>query len=123
MIRTGVDLVEIDRVQASALRFGERFLRRVFTPEELAICGGRPASLAARFAAKEAVAKALGTGIWRCGIEWTDIEILRDEETREPLLVLHRAAAKRSDQIGAKQWSVSLTHSRETAVAFTVATD
>ncbi len=121
MIRTGVDLVEIARVQASAERFGDRFLTRVFTAAELAICAGRPPSLAARFAAKEAVAKALGTGVWRCGVEWTDIEILRDEESHEPCLILHGAAAERSEQLGATEWSVSLTHSRETAVAFTVA--
>jgi holo-[acyl-carrier protein] synthase len=121
MIRTGVDLVEIDRVQASVDRFGERFLRRIFTPAELVICAGRPHSLAARFAAKEAVAKALGTGIWRCGIEWTDIEILRNEESREPYLILHGAAASRSRELGANEWSISLTHSRASAVAFTVA--
>lgn len=113
--------MEIDRVQASVERFGERFLRRVFTAEELEICDGKVSSLAARFAAKEAVAKALGTGIWRCGIEWTDIEILRDSVSREPYLVLHNAAAARSRQLGVSEWSVSLTHSRESAVAFTVA--
>lgn len=121
MIRTGLDLVEIGRVQASVDRFGDRFLRRVFTDAELAICNGRPASLAARFAAKEAVAKALGTGIWRCGIEWTDIEILNDPVSREPHVVLHRAAAARSAKIGVSHWSISLTHSRDSAVAFTVA--
>ena len=123
MIRTGVDLIEISRVQASADRYGERFLSRVFTPKELIICEGRPESLAARFAAKEAVAKALGTGVWRGGIEWTDIEILRDEETREPRLQLHGAAADRSQDLRATDWSISLTHSREIAVAFTVASD
>ncbi len=121
MIRTGLDLVEIERVQASVDRFGARFLSRVFTDAELDICNGRPASLAARFAAKEAVAKALGTGIWRCGIEWTDIEILNDPVSREPHLYLHRAAAKRAGELGLREWSISLTHSRESAVAFTVA--
>ncbi len=123
MIRTGVDLVEISRVEASTNRYGDRFLSKIFTPTEQSICAGRPESLAARFAAKEAVAKALGTGVWRGGIDWTDIEILRDEETREPKLMLHGAAAHRSNALGAVHWSVSLTHSRDTAVAFTVASD
>ena len=122
MLRTGVDLVEIDRVQDSVKRFGDRFLRRVFTQTELDIIAGRPHSMAARFAAKEAVAKALGTGLWREGVEWTDIEILRNEVTREPYLVLHGPAAARAQKLGVTEWSISLTHSRETAVAFTVAT-
>ena len=121
MIRTGLDLVEIDRVQASVDRFGDRFLLRVFTEAELEICNGRPGSLAARFAAKEAVAKALGTGIWRFGIEWTDIEILNDPVSREPHLYLHRSAAECSREMGITEWSISLTHTNNSAVAFTVA--
>lgn len=121
MIRTGLDLVEIERVQASVDRFGDRFLRRIYTDAELAICNGRSTSLAARFAAKEAVAKALGTGVWRSGIDWTDIEILNNPATREPHLVLHGAAAERAWEIGVSEWSVSLTHARDSAVAFTVA--
>jgi holo-[acyl-carrier protein] synthase len=121
MIRTGLDLVEIERVEATVDRFGDRFLRRIYTEAELAICNGRSSSLAARFAAKEAVAKALGTGIWRCGIEWTDIEILNDPVSREPHLVLHGAAATRAGELGVSEWSVSLTHARDSAVAFTVA--
>ena len=121
MIRSGVDLIEIDRVQASVERFGDRFVNRVYTAAELEICDGRPSSLAARFAAKEAVAKALGTGIWRCGIEWTDIEILRDAGTGEPKLLLHGAAADRAHEIGVKEWSISLSHARRSAIALTVA--
>ncbi|MFN2199807.1 MAG: holo-ACP synthase [Caldilineaceae bacterium] len=120
MIRTGIDLVDVDRLQASVDRFGDRFLLRVFTPAELRICNGRPSSLAARFAAKEAVAKALGTGLWRCGIQWTDIEILNDPVSREPHLYLHRAAAERSREMGVVEWSISLTHTGNSAVAFTV---
>jgi holo-[acyl-carrier protein] synthase len=120
MIRTGLDLIEIQRVQASVDRFGGRFLNRIFTRQELAICNGRTSSLAARFAAKEAVAKALGTGLWRCGIQWRDIEILNDPISREPRLYLHRAAAERAREMGIGEWSISLTHTRDSAIAFTV---
>ena len=78
MVRTGVDLIEIERVAAAIDRFGPRFLERIFTPAELAVCANKVDSLAVRFAAKEAAAKALGAGIWRTGIDWTDIEVLRD---------------------------------------------
>jgi holo-[acyl-carrier protein] synthase len=121
VIRTGVDLIEIDRVQAAVQRFGDRFLQRVFTSAELDICDGKPSSLAARFAAKEAVAKALGTGIWRCGICWTDIEILRNMTSGEPTLMLHRAAASRAHEMGVREWSISLTHTRQSAIALAVA--
>ncbi|MEZ4657932.1 MAG: holo-ACP synthase [Caldilineaceae bacterium] len=78
MLRTGVDIIELERLRLAIERHGQRFLQRAYTPDELAHCGDRLESLAGRFAAKEAVAKALGTGIWRNGIGWTDIEILRD---------------------------------------------
>ncbi len=74
-LRTGVDLIEISRVEAVVQRYGQRFLNRVFSPQEQADSGGRAASLAARFAAKEAAAKALGCGIGLVG--WLDIEIAR----------------------------------------------
>jgi holo-[acyl-carrier protein] synthase len=79
MLRTGVDLIEIERVRAAVEEHGERFLSRVYTKAEVRCCGKRIESLAARFAAKEAVAKALGTGVWRSGVAWTDIEVLKDE--------------------------------------------
>ena len=84
MIRSGVDLIEIARIGESVDRFGQRFLERVYTPDELAGCGGRVESLAARFAAKEAAAKMLGTGIWRHDIGWTDIEVVRDPVSGAP---------------------------------------
>jgi holo-[acyl-carrier protein] synthase len=119
MLRTGVDLIEIARVRAAVERHGARFLVRVFTPAELGTCLGRAESLAGRFAAKEAVAKALGTGMWRDGIVWTDVEILR-EESGAPLLRLHNAAARRAAALGLAAWSLSLSHDRERAVAFVV---
>src|SRR4029079_19320559 len=97
-------------------RHGMRFLMRVYTPNELAHCQGRAESLAGRFAAKEAVAKALGTGIWRRAIGWTDIEILRDPQSGAPQLHLHNAAADCAAALGLCEWSISLSHDRERAI-------
>ena len=123
MLRTGVDLIEIQRVRTAVERFGDRFLARVYTPGELAVCNQRVESLAARFAAKEAVAKALGTGVWRSGIGWTDIEVLREVKTGAPTLTLHGAARTRAVELGLCQWSLSLSHDRSQAIALVVATD
>uniref|UniRef100_A0A7C1JW07 Holo-[acyl-carrier-protein] synthase n=1 Tax=Caldilinea aerophila TaxID=133453 RepID=A0A7C1JW07_9CHLR len=120
MLRTGVDIIEIERVRAAIDAHGERFLRRVYTEAELACCGDRVESLAARFAAKEAVAKALGVGVWREGIAWTDIEVLRDERGA-PALHLHGAAAALAAEQGLVTWSLSLSHHRTQAVAFVIA--
>jgi holo-[acyl-carrier protein] synthase len=113
-ISSGVDLIEIERVTQAIERHGERFLTRVFTPQELAELKGNPASLAGRFAAKEAVAKALRTGIGL--IAWQEIEILRGP-AREPLLFLHGAAAELAAQKHLTQWTVSLSHTETLAVA------
>ncbi|GIV76416.1 holo-ACP synthase [Litorilinea aerophila] len=121
MLRTGVDMMEIERLRQAVDRHGARFLQRVFTPGELADCGPRMESLAGRFAAKEAVAKALGTGIWRAGIQWTDIEVRRDEATGAPQLLLHGAAARRAQELGLREWSLSLSHDRERVIALVVA--
>lgn len=121
VLRTGVDLVEIERVQEAIARFGPRFLERVYTPGELRDCQGRMSSLAARFAAKEAAAKALGTGIWRAGIGWSDIEVQRDPHSSAPSLLLHGAAARRARELGLEQWSLSLSHDRGQAIALVVA--
>lgn len=123
MLRTGVDLVEIQRIQTAIVRHGDRFLSRVYTQTERQDCQTRIESLAARFAVKEAVAKALGTGIWRSGVGWTDIEIIRNPQTGAPQLVLHHAAAAHAQQLGLTEWSVSLSHDRERAIAFVVALD
>ena len=121
MLRTGVDLIEIDRIRQAIERNGDRFLQRVFTPVELALCDGKVESLAGRFAAKEAISKALGTGIWRNGINWTDIEIQRDLATGAPVLKLHGQAAKYAAEIELHEWSVSLSHDGGKAIAFVVA--
>jgi holo-[acyl-carrier protein] synthase len=113
----GVDMVEIDRFTHSVDRFGDRFLRRVFTEPELAYCQGRVASLAARWAAKEAVAKALGSGIGAVG--WQEIEVLNDSN-RRPFIQLHGAAAGLAAQLGLSGFAVSLSHTQAYAIAFVV---
>jgi len=117
-LRTGVDLVEIERFENAAARHAARFLDRVFTRRELEEVGGNMASLAARFAAKEAVAKALGTGIGAVG--WHEVEILRGPE-RQPTLTLHGEAARLAETLRLDSWSLSLSHSRTHAIAFVVA--
>lgn len=117
-VRTGIDLIEIARIQQAVARYGERFLQRIFTLAELQACAGRAESLAARFAAKEAVAKALGTGIGPVG--WREIEIVGNE-VEAPQVRLHSRAAEAARRLGLTSWSLSLTHSREMAAAVVVA--
>lgn len=119
MLRTGVDIIEVERIRRAAERHGERFYARFYTPAERARCGERYPALAARFAAKEAVAKALGTGIGDMG--WAEIEVVHDERGR-PEIVLHGAAARIAAEAGLKEWSISLAHTHEHAIAFVVAT-
>ncbi len=117
-LATGVDLVEIERIQDTIERHGERFLRRIYTPQELSQVGGNLASLAVRFAAKEAVAKALGTGIG--AVRWQEIEVLHGPE-REPLLQLYGAARRQAEAMGLSTWSISLSHTTTHAIAMVVA--
>ena len=117
-LRTGVDLIEIERFVAAYKRFGGRFSQRIFTPTELAENNENMPSLAARFAAKEAVAKAFGTGIGI--ITWQDIEILRGT-LGEPVLQLHGAAQKMADEQNIIAWSLSLSHTHSHAIATVVA--
>ena len=117
-LATGVDLVEIERLEEIIERHGERFLQRVFTQAELEEVGGNIASLAGRFAAKEAVSKALGTGIGP--VSWREIEILRGAQ-RAPVLRLYGSAAILAEQRELKQWSISLSHTGSYAIALVVA--
>ena len=119
-LRTGVDLIEISRVEATLRRHGARFLNRVFTPQEQADARGQAASLAARFAAKEAAAKALGCGIG--AVSWLDIEITRGPQ-RQPEIALRGAAQQRAEALHLREWSVSLSHSKDYAIALVVAVD
>ena len=113
----GVDLIELDRVAHVLARHPRRFLARVYTPLETAFCRGRVPELAARFAAKEAVMKALGTGARSVG--WRDIEILPDRRGK-PLVYLHGRARARAERIGLVAIDISLTHLRELAMAVVV---
>ncbi len=113
----GVDIVEIERVERALERWGERFLGRVYTAVEVAFCRGRVHELAARFAAKEAVMKALGTGAR--GVAWREIEVLPNRRGK-PLVYLHGRAKERAEEIGLRGLDVSMSHSREYAVAFVV---
>ena len=117
MLVNGVDIIEITRVRQVAERYGERFLRRIYTEGEVAYCRGRAPQLASRFAAKEAVMKALGTGTR--GVRWRDIEVVR-ERGRAPRILLHGTALARAEMLGIDHLSVSLSHSKEYAVAFVV---
>jgi holo-[acyl-carrier protein] synthase len=117
-IVTGIDLIEIERFQSAIDRHGDRLLKKIFTPLELSDVGDKPASLAARFAAKEAVAKSLGTGIGPIG--WQEIEIIR-ADTGQPILQLAGAAAQLASQRGLSNWSISLSHTQTHAVAIAAA--
>ena len=113
----GVDIIEIERIERTLEKFGARFLGRVYTPLEAAFCRGRVSELAARFAAKEAVMKALGTGAR--GVAWREIEVLPNHRGK-PLVYLHGRAAKRAERIRLTALDISMSHSREFAVAFVV---
>jgi holo-[acyl-carrier protein] synthase len=117
-LRTGVDLIEIERFTAACLRHKQRLLQRLFTPIELEENGENLASLAARFAAKEAVAKAFNTGIG--AITWHDIEIGRGT-SGEPILHLSGMAQKLAEQYHLHTWALSLSHTQKHAIAFVVA--
>lgn len=115
----GVDLVDVARVRALLERHGDRFKERTFTTGEIAYCdgGADPAiHYAARFAAKEAAAKALGTGLWAEGVDWKDFEVTRAENGR-PGLRLHGAAASHAAALGVRHAHLSLSHTRELALA------
>jgi holo-[acyl-carrier protein] synthase len=118
-LAVGVDLVLIRRLAVLAERYGERFTGRVFTPAELAECNDRPDSLAARWAAKEAAVKALGTGIGP--VSFREIELLRERAGR-PELRLHGKARTLAAARGLHSWSVSVAHDGGYAIAFVVAT-
>ena len=124
-LSVGVDLVELDRIERAIGRYGERFLRRIYTAEEIARYGDRLPELAARFAAKEAVSKALGVGLNHIsseGVGWQEVEVLPDP-LGKPLVGLTGRARELAERQGLRQWAVSLSHGRDYAVAFVVASD
>jgi len=121
----GTDMIEIARIQRSLTRYGDAFLHRVYTPAEIAYCQlkkrNAAESFAARFAAKEAAAKALGTGISR-GVIWREFEILRLPGQRPTLHLSGRAAAIAA-RLGIPHLPLSLSHTRELAIAIVIAED
>ncbi|MBS1798359.1 MAG: holo-ACP synthase [Acidobacteria bacterium] len=125
VLGVGTDLIEITRIEESIAQFGERFLARVFTPGEIAYCRMKTKksaeSFAARFAAKEAGAKALGTGISR-GVSWKELEVRREPGER-PTLHLSGRAAERARAMGIRRLALSLSHSRDVALAVVIAED
>ena len=124
IVGMGTDLAEIDRIQRSIDRFGERFLHRVYTPAEISYCMRKKSyaeSFAARFAAKEAGAKALGTGI-SYGVSWPEFEVTR-APSGKPSLALHGRAAELAKALGVATVSLSLTHTRGLAMAVVVMED
>jgi holo-[acyl-carrier protein] synthase len=129
MLYTGVDIIEVARIEQAITRWGERFLSRVFTPGERHDCGDRMRSLAARWAAKEAGAKALGIGLQGIGaaatvgagkaVRWLDLEVQR-AATGQPMLVLHGSAAERATALGWRSVALSLSHGHAYAIALVV---
>lgn len=118
-IGLGIDLVEVPRIRDLLTKHGNRFKERTFTAGEIAYCDScaDPAMhYAARFAAKEAAAKAIGTGLWAEGVEWKSFEIVRETSGR-PVLLLHDGAKKHAEAQGVTRYLVSLTHTRELAQA------
>lgn len=118
LVGTGIDVVEIARIAASIERYGDRFLAKIFTKAEIAYCRRKRSaaeSFAARFAAKEATAKAFGTGIQH-GITWTDIEVQRPPGGR-PTLHFTGRALQMAEKLGVRHASLSLTHDKNIAIA------
>jgi holo-[acyl-carrier protein] synthase len=121
ILGTGVDIAEVPRIRESIERHGERFLNRIFTEGERQYCDGKAnrfESYAARFAAKEAGMKALGTG-WSRGVRWRDIEVVRPKGQR-PTLQFHGQAGVIAEKLGTKNIALSLTHTSEEALAHVI---
>src|ERR1044071_8747932 len=118
ILGTGIDLAEVPRVAAAIDRFGDRFLHRIFTPDEIRYCdskANRVERYAARFAAKEAGLKAIGTG-WRRGVSWTDVEVRREPGGR-PTISFTGRAAEFAARLGVRRASLSLSHTKDQAIA------
>jgi holo-[acyl-carrier protein] synthase len=121
IIGTGVDIAEVPRIRETIERFGDRFLTRIFTDGEIRYCEGKANKCeryAARFAAKEAGMKALGTG-WSRGVRWRDIEVVRPRGQR-PTIQFHGQAATIAAKLGTKNINLSITHTSEQALAHVI---
>jgi holo-[acyl-carrier protein] synthase len=125
IISAGVDLVEVERIQQALedSRIGRRFRARVFTEKEILYCEkkrrGKYESYAGRFAAKEAVMKALGRG-WGSKVRWLDIEVGR-ARSGKPEIVLHDKTAQLAEQLGIRRWALSISHTKEHGLAYVIA--
>lgn len=117
ILGTGIDVVEVRRFKEALDRHGDRLLNRLFTPAEKGICAGRPERLAARFAVKEAVLKALGTGLSQC--RWIDVDVACSE-TGAPSVTLSGGALTTARRLGMTGCHVSLSHTQGTAVAVAI---
>ncbi|MBN2005566.1 MAG: holo-ACP synthase [Anaerolineae bacterium] len=123
MLSVGVDMVKIARIKRAVARFGDHFLERVYTPQEILYSRKKVSELAARFAAKEAVSKALGVGMRVLsprGIQWHEVETL-NEATGKPYVVLHGFAQQLAEAQHLSDWAISLSHDGGLAIAFVVA--
>lgn len=124
IVGMGADIAEIDRVEEAITKFGRAFIERVFTETEARYCERHKAKFeryAARFAAKEAAMKALGTG-WRRGVRWRDIEV-RNEPSGKPGIHLSGVAAEHAERLGARHFHLSITHSGNVAFAQVILED
>jgi holo-[acyl-carrier protein] synthase len=118
IVGTGIDIAEIPRVEHAIARFGDRFLRRIYTPGEIRYCdskANRVERYAGRFAAKEAAMKALGTG-WNHGVRWRDCEVVRLPGQR-PNIAFHGKAAEFAAKLGVKNAALSISHTKDQAIA------
>jgi holo-[acyl-carrier protein] synthase len=113
----GIDMVEIERIEAAIKEWGGRFLNRIYTESELKICGSEVSSLSCRFAGKEAVMKALGTGVK--GVGWREVEILADN-CGKPVAQLYGRAESRAAELNLKEFSISLSDTRQFALAVAI---
>ena len=124
IVGTGVDLAEVPRIRAAIERYGDRFIQRIYTPVEIAYVerkANRFEQYAARFAAKEAGMKAIGTG-WRGGVLWRDLEV-SNLPTGQPTLRLYGVASQVAEKLGVRRISLSLTHTAELAMAHVILED
>jgi holo-[acyl-carrier protein] synthase len=117
-IAVGIDIIEVDRVRKVYEHHGERFLKRVFTETEVRQCRGKPTRLAGRFAAKEAISKALGTGIH--GVAWREMEVVQLRSGR-PTVTLHGNAKRRAELLGISAFDVSIADLKDFSIAVAVA--
>jgi holo-[acyl-carrier protein] synthase len=121
IIGIGTDLAEVPRIRESIARYGDRFLNRIYTPGERAYASSKANAaerFAARFAAKEAGMKAIGTG-WNFGVTWKDFEVVNERSGR-PTLLLRGVAAQIAERLGTQQVTISLTHTSELAFAVVI---